>query len=131
MDQGSTADWIEKLKGRHILIVEDHPSLAEIFRKILDPCGVRISEAESGKTALKKVAVEPPDIILLDLGLPDMNGLDVAIRVRRNKKAKSVAIIAVTASSDLRDRCLRVGCNDFILKPFAASELLARMSSLV
>ena len=87
MDQGSTADWIEKLKGRHILIVEDHPSLAEIFRKILGPYGVRISEAESGKTALKKVAVEPPDIILLDLGLPDMNGLDVAIRVRRNKKA--------------------------------------------
>jgi two-component system, OmpR family, response regulator len=127
----STAHLIEQLKGKHILIVEDHPSLTEIFSKILNLCGVGVSQAESGKAALQKVEAEPPDIILLDLGLPDMNGLDVALRVRRNKKAKSVPIIAVSATSDPRENCLRVGCNDFIVKPFAASELLARMSSLM
>jgi DNA-binding response OmpR family regulator len=127
----STAHLIAKLQGKHLLIVEDQPSLTEIFSKILDLCGVCVSQAESGKAALQKVEAEPPDIILLDLGLPDMNGLDVAMRVRRNKKAKSVPIIAVSATWDSRENCLRVGCNDFIVKPFAASELLARMSSLM
>jgi DNA-binding response OmpR family regulator len=127
----STGHLVAKLNGKHILIVEDHPSLADIFRKILNLCGVRVSQAESGKAALQKCETEPPDIILLDLGLPDMNGLDVAMRVRQNTRAKSVPIIAVSASGDSRENCLRVGCNDFIVKPFAASELLARMSSLM
>ena len=83
---------IEKLKGKHILVGEDYPPVAETFRKILNLCGSRISQADSAKAALEKVGEEYPDIMLLHLGLPDMDGLDVATRVRQSKKAKALPL---------------------------------------
>ena len=90
-----------------------------------------MSHAESGTKALDVIKQELPDFILLDLGLPDMSGLAVVTRVRRDEKTRSVPILAMSGDSSRERICLRSGCNDFILKPFDISELLERISALL
>src|SRR5207249_10853519 len=85
----------------------------------------------SGTKALDAIKQELPDFILLDLGLPDMSGLAVVTRLRRDEKTRSVPILAMSGNSSREKICLRTGCNDFILKPFDISELLERISALL
>jgi DNA-binding response OmpR family regulator len=73
-------------KGKHILIVEDDSHLADILARLAQRYGIRVSHAESGTKALDAIKQELPDFILLDLGLPDMSGLAVVTRVRRDEK---------------------------------------------
>jgi two-component system, OmpR family, response regulator RpaA len=93
--------------------------------------GIRVSHAASGTKALDAIKQELPDFILLDLGLPDMSGLAVVTRVRRDEKTGSVPILAMSGDPRRERICLRTGCNDFILKPFDISELLERISALL
>ena len=120
----------EKLKGKHVLVVEDDPLVGEILKHLLMRYG-HASHARSGKKALKKIEKNPPDIILLDLTLPDMNGLEVAQRVRQNKRTKTIRILGMSATSVDKRRWSKSGCNDFILKPFSVQKLLERLSRLV
>jgi len=84
------------LKGKHILIVEDYSHLADILARLAQRYGIRVSHAEiSGTKALDAIKQELPDFILLDLGLPDMNGLAVMTRLRRDEKTRSVPILAM------------------------------------
>ena len=119
------------LKGKHILIVEDYSYLADILARLAQRYGIRVSHAESGTKALDVIKQELPDFILLDLGLPDMSGLAVVTRVRRDEKTRSVPILAMSGDPSRERICLRTGCNDFILKPFDISELLQRISALL
>ena len=85
--------------------------------------GLALHCNKSGKKA--------PDVILLDLSLPDMNGLELAKVVRRSDKTNSIPILAMSASRMDRKKCLQMGCNDFILKPFSIAALLVRLSALM
>ena len=88
------------------------------------------SQAHSGKDALEQIKHKAPDLILLDVGLPDKNGLEVARLVRRNEKTRRIPILAMSGNPMHEKECLEVDCNDFILKPFSISTLLVRLSAL-
>jgi CheY-like chemotaxis protein len=120
----------KQFHGTRILVVEDHSLVSEILIDLLRRYGYP-SHAYSGGAALQQIKKKAPDIILLDLSLPDMNGLEVARLVRRNKKTKCIPILAMSASPMDRKKCLQMGCNDFILKPFSVSSLFVRLSALI
>jgi CheY-like chemotaxis protein len=119
------------LKGKHVLIVEDDRDLGRVLARLVRHYDIRVTHAESGPKALRLLKRELPDLILLDLGLPDMPGLDVVIQVRRDEKTKSVPILAMSGNPTEERKCLRSGCNGFILKPFDVSQLLQRISELL
>jgi two-component system, OmpR family, phosphate regulon response regulator PhoB len=119
-----------KLKGKHILVVEDHPHMGALLMDILKHYD-HASYARSGKEAMTEIKQKPPDIVLLDLSLPDMSGLEIARKLRSNQRTKSIPILAMSGSQIEKKACLEAGCNDFILKPFDTSQLLAQLAKLV
>jgi CheY-like chemotaxis protein len=120
----------KKLQGKRILVVEDHPLISELLTDLLSRYGYP-SPAHTGRDALEQIEHKAPDIILLDLCLPDMSGLEVARVVRQNEKTNSIPILAMSASRMDRKKCLQMGCNAFILKPFSVSSLLLQLLELV
>jgi DNA-binding response OmpR family regulator len=118
------------LKGKHILVVEDYELMGKILVNLLKQYD-HASYARSGMEALQEIDRKPPDLILLDLILPDMSGLEVARAVRQNKKTNSTPILAMSGSPAEKPKCLEAGCNDFILKPFDISKLLDRLAVLL
>jgi len=114
----------------HVLVVNDEPTIIEIVRDYLVDAGYRVSSARSGEEALRLVRSVVPDLIVLDLGLPGVDGLDVARTVRRTS---SVPIIVLTARSDETDRIvgLELGADDYMVKPFSPRELLARIRAVL
>jgi DNA-binding response OmpR family regulator len=122
----------KKPQRTRILIVEDHPSIRKILADLLKSY-YHLSTAHSGRDALKKIEHKVPDVILLDLNLPDMDGLEVARLVRRNEKTSLIPILAMSGSCSTMDKikCLEMGCNDFIHKPFSVPALLVRLSALI
>src|SRR5262244_4224030 len=89
------------------------------------------SQANSGKDALEQIEHKTPDIILLDLNLPDMNGLEVARQIRRSEKTGRIPILAMSGNPMDLKKCLEMGCTDFVQKPFDESTLLVRLSALI
>lgn len=121
---------LKKLQGKRILVVEDHPLLSEILVDLLGHYD-HPSRANSGRNALEQINQRAPDVILLDLNLPDIHGLELIRLVRRNEKARPIPILAMSGSPMDKEECLKIGCNDFMLKPFSASNLLVRLSALI
>lgn len=109
-----------------ILLVEDEPQMRRFIRVILQGHGYQMTEAEKGEEGLTQAAVRNPDVILLDLGLPDIDGLDVTKRLR---EWSSVPIIVISAREQEMDKinALDAGADDYLTKPFGAGELLARI----
>jgi CheY-like chemotaxis protein len=120
----------EKLRGKRILVVEDEPLVSEILLYLLERYD-HPSQAHSGKDALEQIKHKAPDVILLDLNLPDMNGLEIARLVRRDEKTSRIPILAISGSPLDEKKCLQMGCNDFIHKPFSVSALMVRLSALI
>ena len=120
----------EKLKDKRILVVEDEPLVSEILIYLLRRYD-HPSQAHSGKDALEQIKHKAPDVILLDLNLPDMNGLEIARLVRRDEKTSRIPILAISGSPLDEKKCLQMGCNDFIHKPFSVSTLMVRLSALI
>jgi DNA-binding response OmpR family regulator len=110
-----------------ILLVEDDQSLAGGLCKALRHEGFVINHVAEGKAALHVVEVEPPDIVVLDLGLPDMDGLDVLRRIRRQGSTIPILILTARASIDARVSGLDLGADDYLPKPFETPELIARL----
>ena len=109
-----------------ILVVEDEGNILTIMRAILSANDYKVIEARDGKQALQMVASHCPDLVLLDLGLPDMDGLDIIRQVRAWSK---MPIVVVSARDRERDKveALDLGADDYITKPCGTSELLARI----
>lgn len=109
-----------------ILLIEDEPQMRRFLRIILNSHGYRLIEAATGEEGLIQTAVRNPDLVLLDLGLPDIDGLDVTLRIR---EWSSVHIIVISAREQERDKikALDAGADDYLTKPFGAGELLARI----
>ncbi len=120
-----------KLRGKHILIIEDYHFMGILLMDLLKHYGHHASHAHSGKQALKEIARNPPDIILLDLSLSDTSGLELARKLRKNEETKSISILAMSALPIDKEKSLEAGCNDFILKPFSTPQLLAQLAMLV
>jgi DNA-binding response OmpR family regulator len=114
----------------HILMIEDDPRLAEMVGEYLGEAGFRVSVAAAGRAGLERLAREPYDALVLDLMLPDMDGLEVCRQVR----AKSdTPVLMLTARGDAMDRVvgLEIGADDYLPKPFEPRELLARLRAIL
>jgi DNA-binding response OmpR family regulator len=113
-----------------ILLVEDDSSMALALKRALGKQGYSVNAVSSGETALHVIDLEAPDIVILDLGLPDLDGIDV-LRSLREKHAE-LPVLLLTARSELDDkiRGLDSGADDYLAKPFAMAELFARLRVL-
>lgn len=109
-----------------VLLIEDEAPIRHYLRSALEQENYRLTEAESGRQGLAHATNEPPDLIILDLGLPDMDGLDVIRRVREWSRAP---IIILSARGQEKDKvaALDAGADDYVTKPFGVGELLARL----
>jgi DNA-binding response OmpR family regulator len=121
---------LQPASGPLVLLVEDEASIAEPFAQALQRAGFRTVLARGGAEAVTLVEARPPDVILLDLALPDADGRDVCRRIRRGSM---IPIIMVTASGTLTDRVvgLELGADDYVVKPFAIGEVVARIRALL
>jgi len=109
-----------------VLVVEDEPQVMRFLRATLPAHGYRMAEAATGREALVEAGTRGPDLVLLDLGLPDMDGTEVTRQIR---KWSPLPIIVVSARGQERDKveALDAGADDYLTKPFGTAELLARM----
>ena len=110
-----------------ILLVEDDQSLATGLCKALRSEGFVTNHVAEGKAALHTVSVDPPDMVVLDLGLPDMDGLDVLKKIRGSGSTVPVLILTARSSIDARVSGLDSGADDYLPKPFETPELIARL----
>ncbi len=116
-----------------ILIVDDNKENIDLIAYFLKPQNYNIVTASDGVEALEKVETEQPDIILLDIMLPKMDGFQVCEHIKKNQETRFIPVIMITALKELKDkiRALEVGADDFISKPFENVELLTRVKSLL
>jgi CheY-like chemotaxis protein len=112
---------------RTILVVDDQPAHRHWLASALQPLGFRVHEAVDGRDCLRRTAALAPDAILLDLVMPDIDGLEATRRLRADGATRALAIIAVSASAFAEDRehSIAAGCNDFLPKPIQLADLLA------
>ncbi len=116
-----------------ILVVDDQSQNIELLEAHLAPQGYEIVKATSGEEALSKLAHNQIDLVLLDIMMPKMSGLEVLERLRADEKTKTIPVVMVTALKETEDKikALEAGCDDFISKPFDKVELLARVKSIL
>ena len=117
-------------RSAHILIVEDDPVTRDAVQRTLEAHGHRVIGAADGSEAMRWFDAERPDLILLDLGLPDMDGSTIVRRVRRDA---TTPILILSARADERDKvaALEAGADDYVTKPFGMDELRARIAALL
>lgn len=115
----------------HLLVVDDDPRITELLRRILAYEGYSVAIAASGQDALSRTLERPPDLIVLDILLPGLDGLEVARRLR--EAGDTVPILMLTARDAVENRVegLTVGADDYLVKPFAPEELVARVKALL
>jgi two-component system cell cycle response regulator len=117
--------------GARILVVDDHPVNCELLEAMLAPQGYRVESVYSGAEALELVRRAPPDLILLDVNMPDMDGFAVTRELRGNADTRLIPVVMVTALGDFehRVRGIESGAEDYLAKPVNRTELLARVHS--
>ncbi len=118
------------MTNRTILVVDDEPRIVELARDYLEHAGFAVSTAPDGPAALDSVRRQRPDLVVLDLGLPGIDGLDVTRELRREG---SIPIVMLTARDEEPDRVagLEVGADDYLTKPFSPRELVARVKAVL
>ena len=112
---------------KHILCIEDEPEMIDLIRLILGRRGFDVIGATGGKDGLEKVRQQPPDLILLDLMMPDMDGWEVYQQMKADEKTKDIPVIVVTAKAQSIDKVLGLHIakvDDYIAKPFSPQDLL-------
>lgn len=119
--------------GQRILVVDDEPDLLELVRVNLAQAGFEVTTAEDGREALAQVRRSLPELIVLDLMLPDVSGTEVCRRLRADPETESVPIIMLTARADEVDRVvgLELGADDYVTKPFSPRELALRVRAVL
>ena len=115
--------------SKRILVVEDQEDNRQIVRDLLTAHDYELTEAENGQEALAAVAKDRPDLILMDIQLPVMDGYEATRRIKADPSLRSIPVIAVTsyALSGDEEKALAAGCNDFVPKPYSPRQLLAKI----
>jgi two-component system, OmpR family, response regulator ResD len=115
-----------------VLVVDDEPTIAEVVARYLDRAGYRTRVAADGAQAIEAAAAERPDLVVLDLMLPRIDGLEVMRRLREQGR-DHIAVILLTAKGEESDRVigLRLGADDYVVKPFSPVELVARVDAVM
>jgi len=112
--------------GLRVLVIDDERAIRRFLRVSLSAHGHKVLEAETGKDGLASAASQRPDLIILDLGLPDLDGVEVAKRIREWTQTP-IIILSVRDQEETKVAALDVGADDYLTKPFGVSELLARI----
>lgn len=110
----------------HILVIDDEPQMVRALRTILSANAYQVSTANTGEEGLSLAAAERPDVIILDLGLPDMDGMEVCVQLRQWTQIP-IIILSVRNEEGDKIKALDQGADDYLVKPFATGELLARV----
>lgn len=112
-----------------LLLVEDNETIRNAFSILLEDSGYRVLQAASGADALRIAAAESPDLVLLDLGLPDIGGLEVARTLTSREETRHIPIVALTgrALETDQDACLAAGCIGYLTKPINTEDLLRQV----
>jgi len=121
-------------KPKTILCIEDEPEMIDLIRLILGRRGFEVKGADGGVEGLKKIHAETPDLILLDLMMPDMDGWEVYQQIKADEKTKKIPVIVVTAKAQSIDKVLGLHIakvDDYIAKPFNPHELLASVEKVL
>jgi len=121
------------MSGERILVVDDEPKISRIVAAYLEKDGYRVNVVADGGAALAAVQNDLPDLVILDLMLPEISGWDVCRALRRGPPTASVPIIMLTARDEIADRIvgLELGADDYIVKPFEPKELVARVHAVL
>lgn len=116
-----------------VLIVEDEADIRDLLAFHLEREGYQVSKSRTGADALRHVKASPPDLILLDIMLPEVDGLEVCRRLRREPATAALPIVMLTAKGDEVDRVLglELGADDYIVKPFSPKEVVARVRAVL
>jgi two-component system KDP operon response regulator KdpE len=113
-----------------VLIVDDEPQIQKMLGVILRHAGYEVAIAENGEKGLAEVIYKKPQAVLLDMGLPDMEGSDVLLRIREISDLP-VIMLSVRGQEEIKVKCLESGADDYVTKPFSAVELTARLSAVL
>jgi len=119
--------------SKKILIVEDEHDLVKLLKYNLEKEGFRVNYTTEGSLALAEIRRDEPDLVILDLMLPGIDGLEVCRQLRRNEKYSALPILMLTARGEEADRVvgLEIGADDYVTKPFSMRELIARVRALL
>lgn len=117
---------------KRILLVEDNLATIDVMQQELDFLGYEVTVAKNGVEAVEMAGSQLPDLIILDIRIPQMDGLEAASRIRKDPKTQTIPILAATAKALPGDReeCLASGCDEYIAKPFSHKELEAVLKRL-
>ncbi len=117
----------------HVLVIEDDVSVCELLFSCLSKAGYRVSIAQSGEAGLQQIEEDPPEVVVLDLSLPGMNGLDVCRAMRRDPWMSKLPVLMLTGKTEEEDVVagLEVGADDYMTKPFSPKLLVARVMALL
>lgn len=121
------------MRARHVLVVEDEEDILELVRYNLAKVGHHVTGVTTGEAGLKAARSDPPDLVLLDLMLPGVDGLEVCRLLRREDATRSVPIVMLTARGEESDvvKGLETGADDYVTKPFSPKVLLARINAVL
>ena len=116
-----------------ILIVEDIPVVSHILQTEVEELGYSSILARNGREGVDMADAKLPDLIMMDINMPEMDGLEATRLIRQNPKTRSIPIMAVTASRSFKDnqKCLKIGFNDYLAKPFTSSQLASHIETLL
>lgn len=117
---------------KRVLLAEDHPGTIEVMQTELEVLGYEVVVAQDGQEAVEKAATESPDLIVMDIIMPKLDGFQATARIRENPRTRDIPILAATALARPgdRERCLESGCDGYIAKPFTHRQLGAAIDRL-
>ena len=113
-----------------VLVIDDEPQIQKLLRVILTHAGYTMIAAGTGKEGLSELVYKKPNAVLLDMGLPDMEGSDVLLRIREMSDV-AVIMVSVRGQEEVKVKCLENGADDYVTKPFSAVELTARLQAVL
>ena len=114
-----------------VLIVEDEPNIRELLETVLGMAGHQVTAAADGQQGLDRALADPPDLAILDVLMPGINGLDLAKILRRDPRTAHTPLLVMTAWEETRDQALAIGVDDFLTKPVRLVDLQTRVAALL